>query len=294
MIEICRTLIATIISEFMSPIRLSNARCARTQLDALDNERGIALIHEKRSNNDIESGEDNEALKLLCEFSRWLAVFPIAVKIYLRPDTREGWNSRCVISDSAFFFQLLIITQLFINQMNRATYAKKRFEIGPLLSDDDAGKVIKEYDDEDGTPTYDSSSGVRRRDPPLVVLNRLHELAYNLAHFPYNDDVGLFMPTAPGRAIFHQKISDQINILFSAYGAMERIMLTPLPFVYTIHLRSFLLIYLFLWNMIMVAKYEWVVRKGCQLAVGSLNVDEAHVFISLCHFSSCSIGPFLG
>jgi hypothetical protein len=148
--------------------------------------------------------------------------------------------------------------------MKRATYAKRRFEIGPLLSDDDAVKVILEYDDEDGTP---SSSGVRARDPPLIVLNRLHELAYELAHFQYNDCVGCLVPTRTGRAIFHQSMSGQINVLFGAYGAMERIKGTPLPFAYAVHLRSSLLIYLFLMNMIEVAKHEWVVREECWIAI---------------------------
>ena len=148
--------------------------------------------------------------------------------------------------------------------MKRATYAKRRFEIGPLLSDNDAVKVILEYDDEDGTP---SSAGVRARDPPLVVLNRLHELAYELAHFQYNDCVGCLVPTRTGRAIFHQSMSGQINVLFGAYGAMERIKGTPLPFAYAVHLRSSLLIYLFLMNMIMVAKYEWVVCEECWIAI---------------------------
>jgi hypothetical protein len=148
--------------------------------------------------------------------------------------------------------------------MKRATYAKRRFEIGPLLSDDDAVKVILEYDDEDGTP---SSSGVRARDPPLIVLNRLHELAYELAHFQYNDCVGCLVPTRTGRAIFHQSMSGQINVLFGAYGAMERIKGTPLPFAYAVHLRSSLLIYLFFMNMIEVAKHEWVVREECWIAI---------------------------
>jgi hypothetical protein len=148
--------------------------------------------------------------------------------------------------------------------MKRATYAKRRCEIGPLLSDDDAVMVILEYDDEDGTP---SSAGVRARDPPLIVLNRLHELAYELAHFQYNDCVGCLVPTRTGRAIFHQSMSGQINVLFGAYGAMERIKGTPLPFAYAVHLRSSLLIYLFLMNMIEVAKHEWVVREECWIAI---------------------------
>ena len=99
MVEICRTLIATVISEFMSPIRLSNMRCAHTreeqpQRAGMDNEHSMAGLHEKRNNNDTENGNDEEALKLLCEFARWLAVFPLAVKNLLRPATRKGWDSR--------------------------------------------------------------------------------------------------------------------------------------------------------------------------------------------------------
>ena len=37
-----------------------------------------------------------------------------------------------------------------------------------------------------------------------------------------------------------------------------RIKGTPLPFAYAIHLRTFLLLYLFLWNMSSVARYDWV------------------------------------
>jgi hypothetical protein len=99
LVEICRTLIATVISKFMSPIRLSNMRCAHTreeqpQRDGVDNEHSMASVHEKQNNNDTEDGKDEEALKLLCEFARWLAVFPLAVKNFLRPATRKGWDSR--------------------------------------------------------------------------------------------------------------------------------------------------------------------------------------------------------
>jgi len=240
MVEICRTLAGTVISEFMAPIRLSkNMRGQNYQEDQSKHHHEMSDQHstspgqEKQYNANRENEDDEEAIKLICEFSRWLAVFPIAVKIYLRPENREDWT-------------------------NESTYAQRRFKIGQLLSNRDAERVIMVYDDKNGMPTLDSSSGVRARDPPLVVLNKLHELAYELANFSYKDCVGSFKPSSNGRAIFHQKISEQINILFAAFGAMERIKLTPLPFVYTIHLRSILLIYLFLWNMIEVAKYEWM------------------------------------
>lgn len=237
MIEICRTLAGSVISEFMAPITLSKVgrnNALEEQLKYEGNiEHGTAPLNVKQCNNEGENGDDDEALKLICEFSCWLAVYPIAVKNYLRPEKRVYWD-------------------------NQATYAKRRFEIGSLLSNRDAERVIMEYDDKNGNPTLDSSAGARVRDPPLVVLNRLYELAYELAHFQYNGGVGRLMPASAGRAVFHQQMSEQINILFAAYGAMERIKLTPLPFAYTVHLRSILFIYLILWNMISVAKYEWV------------------------------------
>ncbi len=106
MVEICRTIIASVYAEFMSPIRLRNKRCAHTQgeqahRDEIDNEHVVEL-HKKQNNNNTESGQDDKnqddkALELLCDFSCWLAVFPIAVKFFLRPDTRKGWADRYVM-----------------------------------------------------------------------------------------------------------------------------------------------------------------------------------------------------
>ena len=185
---------------------------------------------------DKENEADEDALELLCEYARWLVVFPIAVKHYLRDPATYHWGKE-------------------------VSYKKRRYEIGPLLSDEDAMLVIKEYDDKDGMPTSDSTA-TRARDNPLVVLNRLHELAYDIAYFAYyytNDGASFsFTPTPQGQALLYQQLTDQINIMFGAYGAMERIKGTPLPYVYAIHLRTFLLVYLFLWNMSSVAKYGWL------------------------------------
>ena len=57
-----------------------------------------ALMHNRRRRipNDIESNytkdEDDEAIELLCEYARWLAVFPVAAKYFIRPETRPGWE----------------------------------------------------------------------------------------------------------------------------------------------------------------------------------------------------------
>ncbi|KAL7526119.1 hypothetical protein ACHAXR_002380 [Thalassiosira sp. AJA248-18] len=240
MVEICRANIATVSVGFMSPIRLRKRKLhtAHAQTTSITMQKN--QIAEKKDqtqpHNEKHDKDDAEALELLCEYARWLTVFPIAVKHFLRPATRKGWGKD-------------------------ARYKKRLYEIGVLLKEEDAHNVIMEYDGIDGKPTFDSTAGIRARDPPLVVLNKLHQLAYDISYFVYTVDdsrTSTLLPTPQGRAILYQQITDQLNILFGAYGAMERIKGTPLPFAYAIHLRTFLLLYLFLWNMSSVATYGWV------------------------------------
>lgn len=202
-----------------------------------------ALMHnqKRKIRNEIDTNNrkygDKEAIELLCEYARWLAVFPIAVKHFLRPAIRPGWE-------------------------NDDTYNHARLEFGSLLSDEDIAAVMKEYDDDNGNPTFDAdSAGYRVRDAPLVVLNHLHRLTFSVTHFSFSGDPDL--PTLHnGRGAFFETISGQINQLFDAYGAMERIQASPLPFVYAIHLRFFLLVYLLLWNLTSVAEYGWLVSSA--------------------------------
>lgn len=88
------------------------------------------------------------------------------------------------------------------------------------------------------------------------VLNRLHELSYNIAFHSYSDEA--CNPSTHQRSVLFQQLNNQVNILYGSYGTMERIKNTPLPFVYVIHLRTFLLLYLFLWNMTSVASSGWI------------------------------------
>lgn len=238
MIEICRANAATVSAAFMAPIRYRKRGQLREQssqsqsIDGTNNGEKEKDVESCERANDEEHEEDVEALELMCEYARWLTVFPVALKQFLRAGAIKGWESE-------------------------SHSKKRRFEIGPLLPDGDARNVIMEYDDENGKPTYDSNAGTRARDPPLVVLNRLHQLAYDVAHFTYSNDTMEYAPSSQAQAILYQQITDQINILCGAYGAMERIRNTPLPFVYAIHLRTFLILYLFLWNLSSVAKYGW-------------------------------------
>lgn len=91
------------------------------------------------------------------------------------------------------------------------------------------------------------------------VLNRLHELSYDIAHYNYDkDNEEKCNPTQQQRAVLFQQLNQQINSLCGSFGTMERIKNTPLPFIYVIHLRTFLLLYLFLWNMTSIASSGWV------------------------------------
>ena len=90
------------------------------------------------------------------------------------------------------------------------------------------------------------------------VLNRLHELSYDIAHHDYDlDNKESFNPTPQQRAVFFQQLNNQIDILCKSFGTMERIKNTPLPFVYVILLRTNLLLYLFLSNMTSIASTGW-------------------------------------
>ena len=231
MIGICRANISIVSVGAISPMRARNMiELYKKSHQTNDSDHNA---DEQVANGFSASSQDDEyAIDLLCQYARFLAVFPIAVKHHVRPVARKGWNQ----DDQ---------------------YKKRRFEIGTLLSDEDAQKVIMPNDDGNGMPT--ASAGRRMRDPPLVVLNRLHQLAYDIAYCTYlcNDSVDT-KPAATTRAVLYQQVTNQLNGLMDAYGAMERIKNTPLPFAYAIHLRTFLLLYLFLWNMISIAEYGWI------------------------------------
>jgi len=116
-------------------------------------------------------------------------------------------------------------------------FNNRRKEIGPLLSDDDAQRALT------------ANHGV------LVVLDRLREIAHDICFVaPLGDDGGMH----PMRqAALYKQLNTHIDSLSGAFGAMERIRGTPLAFVYVSHLRTFLLLYLFLFNMHGMASFGW-------------------------------------
>ncbi|KAL7426002.1 hypothetical protein ACHAXM_000261 [Skeletonema potamos] len=155
MTELCRSNIAIATVGFISPIRLKRTKSRKqkqlrdskkkndNQMDRNEDDTDEAKIQVATS---AQPGEDFDAeIELLCEYARWLTSFPVAVKHFLRPEERMGWDST-------------------------AYYKKHRFEIGPLLCDEDANHVILAYDDEKGQAVFDKNAK-RVREPPLVYVD---------------------------------------------------------------------------------------------------------------------------
>ena len=115
--------------------------------------------------------------------------------------------------------------------------AYRRHELGGLLTDDEASRVLD-----------DGSYG------PIAVLTSLRAVAVRAAAAPPDGCGGL---TAAARAQLYKHLNEQIDTLTGAWGAMERVNATPLPFAYVAHLRTFLLLYLHLWAVEALAKHAW-------------------------------------
>ena len=149
MTELCRSNIAIVTVAFISPIRRQRKSMRRQLRNAKTNEeqrcRSEGSVDDATtlSARNLQSGEDFDVeIELLCEYARWLTAFPVAVKHFLRPQERVGWD------DTAY-------------------YKKQRFEIGPLLCDEDANHIMLSYDDEKGNAVFDRNAK-RVREPPLV------------------------------------------------------------------------------------------------------------------------------
>ena len=147
MTELCRSNVATAAVGFISPIRLKRRHERRQQ----HLRQGQGVVNEvemkKVTAQSVETikpeEEDFEAeIQLLCEYARWLTSFPIAMKQFLRPGERHGWD-------------------------NDAYYKKTRFEIGPLLCDDDAKQLMLPYENDEGQAVFNTKAK-HVREPPLV------------------------------------------------------------------------------------------------------------------------------
>lgn len=176
---------------------------------------------------------DTEDKSLLDDIARWTCVFPIAVKNFLQPSSRKGWDRDTLIK-------------------------KRRFEIGSLLSNEEANEVLN---------TSDNNLG------PILVLNRLRRLVWRLTmHRSGKSEL------AGPRDMLYQQLNVHLDTLTGAWGACERINGTPLPLVYVAHLRTFLLLYLVLWQMEAAANHGWVALPTVFAASwGLLGIEAAAV-----------------
>lgn len=112
---------------------------------------------------------------------------------------------------------------------------------------------------------------------PILVLNRLRQLAFEAANLTATEASHPQQSSALSGVLLRQ-LNEQIDTLTGAWGAMERINGTPLPFVYVVHLRTFLLLYLFLWHMEAIAASGWMALWPLQLASwGLLGIEAAAV-----------------
>ena len=97
---------------------------------------------------------------------------------------------------------------------------------------------------------------------PIFVLNRMRAAAYRACSAPLPTErawAAAAPPPPEVRAMAYRGLSDAINTLTGAWGAMERINGTPLPFVYVAHLRSVLVLYLLVAPLPAVAEGGWAV-----------------------------------
>ena len=176
-----------------------------------------------QDDDDNNTPSDDECDLLLDDFARWICAFPITVKNFLRPLVRSGWKED-------------------------AQETKRRFEFGQLLNEEETDAVLNTDDGNFGT---------------IYVLNRLRELAWKAAAFTCcSSDQNVTTKNTRHqnvpREMLYKQLNEQIDTLTGAWGACERINGTPLPLVYVIHLRTFLILYLMIWEMEAAASHGWV------------------------------------
>lgn len=183
--------------------------------------------------NNVTGVKCTQQQELAENITRWIAIFPLAVKNFLRP-----WEQDC----------------------NRSK------EVGDVLSMEERDEFLNAKGD-----------GLFA---PILVLNRIRQLSYQISYgnaSDYSNPTNSHLEAAMAGSLFRQ-MNDEVDVLTGAWGAMERINATPLPFVYVVHLRTFLMLYLFLWHMEAIASTGWIALLPLQLASwGLLGIESAAV-----------------
>lgn len=170
LVEVCRTTASTAL------VGLSFSLSTSSGSDAVfRNNRAVKPLQ-----NEITLERQRQQQHQLAEdIVRWIAVFPVAVKNFLRPFERSDCN--------------------------------RTLEIENVL----------------GTQDLDAFLSAKGNDryAPILVLNRLRQLAYEASRQ---------QPSEALEALVFRQLNEQIDVLTGAWGAMERINGTPLPFVYVV------------------------------------------------------------
>lgn len=157
--------------------------------------------------------------QIIEEIARWTCVYPITVKNCLRPDINNFYKKKDL-------------------------HLQRWCEMGSLLSEDETHELLDCLD-----KGKDKSYG------PAIVLIHLRRLAHQVSHLQPGTKDGTPVPFI-GSTVYRQ-LNDQIDTLTGAWGAMEKINTTPLPYVYVVHLRTFLFLYLCLWYVVAIVDNRW-------------------------------------
>ena len=94
------------------------------------------------------------------------------------------------------------------------------------------------------------------------------------------------------RAVIFRSLNAQIDTLTGAWGAMERINATPLPFAYVVHLRTFLVLYLLAWNLEALALHSCrrLLRRSHTELVSTGESWSQQLEVSASRLSAWSLG----
>mmetsp|Transcript_36428 Transcript_36428/g.117406 ORF Transcript_36428/g.117406 Transcript_36428/m.117406 type:complete len:405 (+) Transcript_36428:84-1298(+) len=122
-------------------------------------------------------------------------------------------------------------------------------QLCPVLTEEEASELL------------DSKRG------PILVLNRLRRVCFAANAASETDPIE--------RAQALRSINKVVDDLTGAWGAMERIGNTPLPFAYVAHLRTTLVLYIGLWYVSMLSRFGPVVLPGLLLTSWALLGIEA-------------------
>lgn len=221
LIEVCRTFISTAV-----------VGCQACKMpDPPPTVNIVAHVH----------NEDDAKKELVRQFARWTCVFPVAVRNFLRPESRDEFEACCKGSMGCCNKRMKVLDTTVVSP-----------DLIGLISLKEARELYK-------SPFQ-----------TIFVLNKMRTLAWDASE--------IAGASSSKQAMLYRQLNESIDILTGAWGAMERINLTPLPFVYVAHLRTFLMLYLSLWHISSIALNGWVCIPPLMIASwGLLGIEAAAV-----------------